>query len=47
MLPFTNLSLFLIISSKNYISQQKNFTEKSSNHDIWHENVPGFYFLKK
>ena len=38
---YTNLSLFLIISSKNCISPQKNFNEKCSNRGICQESVPG------
>ena len=42
--PYTNLSLFLIISSKTYISYPNKNNEKSSNHGILQESVPGFYF---
>ena len=37
----TNLSLFLITTSKNYISLPKTFM-KSAATGIWRENVPGF-----
>ena len=38
---YTNLSLFLIISSTNYISHPKKLiNEKCSNHGVWQESVP-------
>ena len=40
--PYTDLSLFLIISSKFYISQPQNVIEQWSNHGIWQECLPWF-----